>query len=304
MAKKYFNHYNISNKECFNNIGEWLDLDGFKLIENGILNKPWDPYSEISITRDISINGNLFLKSTYLEENDILRIRHCWLSSGASLKGASDEYYDFTIGQYEEKDSIYFKIPLLIPGYKISNDLILKTIISLVNKKSHSNSSALITGSILWQDETKVLTEGASPMFPSDIVSFGEKYENANWFLEIGNLESTISAGMKLKINSNKKKYFEAISNNEHIKQQLYMDLARQIIVHCIQDDDFKKINQLDQFNKYETGTIGECALNIISSKMKDSTPSKLYNLYINEPLEFEREIQHFFSKSENKFYE
>ena len=302
MAKKCFNHFNTSNDECFNNIGEWLDSDGSKSIENGMLNQPWDPYMELTFTRNISINGDLFLKSASLEENDLLRIRNCWLSSGTDLKGASEEKYDFTVGDCKEKNNIFFQVPLTIPGYKMSNDLVLKTIISLVEKKSRSNVSAIISGSILWQDETKVIIEGASPMFPTDIVSFGKTYENANWFLEIGDLESTISGGMRLKINSNKKKYKEDVISDNQIKDQLYMDLARQIIVHCITtDEEFRTINQLEQFNKYKKDTIGECGLNLIKAKMKGLTPSALHSLYISDPLLFDRKIQHFFSKSENE---
>jgi hypothetical protein len=293
MAREFFKPYKTPSNSAFLDLSEWVDEEDHPIIEEGILTKRWSPNSVLSLNRNISFNKEIFLEEAGLQKNDIIRFTNKCFSIGTGLKISETNTNNKNIRLNNKDKIISINSSINIDGTKISESINLISEIVLIEKNSLNDISAITAGSILWQDSIKISLEGSDPIFPIEQNIFPQSFFNTNWCLEIDhNLDSTITGGIKLLFNKDKKVFIENIRSDLKYRELLTCEIAKQIIIHCLLDDDFKCIESLD--NNYSENSIGQAALNLIS-RIKNFAPNKLYNLYKDNPLEFDKLIQHYF---------
>ena len=293
MAREFFKPYKTPSNSAFLDLSEWVDEEDHPIIEEGILTKRWSPNSVLSLNRNISFNKEIFLEEAGLQKNDIIRFTNKCFSIGTGLKISETNANNKNIRLNNKDKIISINSSINIDGTKISESINLISEIVLIEKNSLNDISAITAGSILWQDSIKISLEGSDPIFPIEQNIFPQSFFNTNWCLEIDhNLDSTITGGIKLLFNKDKKVFIENIRSDLKYRELLTCEIAKQIIIHCLLDDDFKSIESLD--NNYSENSIGQAALNLIS-RIKNFAPNKLYNLYKDNPLEFDKLIQHYF---------
>ena len=294
MAREYFKPFKTSTNNAFIEISEWVDEEDHPIIEEGILTKRWSPNSVLSLQRNISLNKKSFLEETGLQSNDTIRFTNKCFSNGTGLKISETNSNNKNIRLSNKDKIIDIKSSINIDGTKISENIDLISEIVLIEKNSSNDISAVTAGSILWHDSMKISLEGSDPIFPIEQNIFPQSFFNTNWCLEIDhNLDSTITGGIKLLFNKEKKVFIENIRSDLKYRELLTYEIAKQIIIHCLLDDDFKSIQSLDNSN-YSENSVGQAALNRIK-RIKNFAPNKLYNLYKDNPLEFDKLIQHYF---------
>lgn len=293
MAREFFKPYKTPSNSAFLDLSEWVDEEDHPITEEGILTKRWSPNSVLSLNRNISFNKEIFLEEAGLQKNDIIRFTNKCFSIGTGLKISETNTNNKNIRLNNKDKIISINSSINIDGTKISESINLISEIVLIEKNSLNDISAITAGSILWQDSIKISLEGSDPIFPIEQNIFPQSFFNTNWCLEIDhNLDSTITGGIKLLFNKDKKVFIENIRSDLKYRELLTCEIAKQIIIHCLLDDDFKSIESLD--NNYSENSIGQAALNLIS-RIKNFAPNKLYNLYKDNPLEFDKLIQHYF---------
>ena len=295
MAKEIFSPFPVANDQILIEAGEWLDDKDQPLIDNELLSKRWSPNSTLKIYRDLKFDLKKLIDQTGITEKDTIRIANHWYSPGTNIRSSqnNDTYQDITV----KKDIVELRhnSHLSIPGPLISDQLLLTTSIILLKKNINDINSASIRGSILWQSNQNINLEGKQPLFPIESISFSQSYNNANWYLDISeDLHSTISGGIKLFLNSNKKQFIDDILKDSKFLNLIFHNLAKQIIEHCLFDDEFQSIEKID-FTFYPNDSIGDLALRLIA-QINNSNPRKLFTLVRTRPIEFDRLIQHTFS--------
>ena len=183
-------------------------------------------------------------------------------------------------------------------GNLIGTKLLLQTSVILLKNNSGKEFSATVPGSILWDFQDEVIVEGDGSFFPTIRTAFGKHYSNATWYLDIGDLNENVSAALTLYLNEEKKEFIEALNgdddNSKRLTSFLRTDIARQMIMHGLADDEFRKIDSLDDKTIYEEDTIGAAIFHLIKTQFSQ-TPAALFpELNIN-PLDLEKQIQHKF---------
>ena len=83
--------------------------------------------------------------------------------------------------------------------------------------------------------------------------------------------------------------------NSTDFSKIIYCDVARQIIITALHDEDFMSETQNNEEQVFANGTVGKCAFDLIKIYLK-KTPQELYKQYQLNPMDFEKEIQHSFS--------
>ena len=296
MAKEIFKPFAVADERIMIDSGEWLDDKDQPLIDDGLLSKRWSPNIILELNRNIIFDTKKLMEQTGLEINDKIRVCSSWYSSGTNIRSSLSENFYEDITLVNEVSEIHHSANLSIPGLLISDQITLRNNIILLEKNNKNLKSAELKGSILWEDHETISLEGRSPLFPIETTSFPQSYNNANWFLEISaeDLNSTISGGMRLYINSNKSEYLENFFKDPKYINLIFNYLVKQIIEHCLYDDDFNSIEFIESAN-YENDSIGNLALQLIS-KITNQNPRKLYDIVKYKPVEFDRLIQHTFS--------
>jgi len=296
MPRRSFKDFTVASEDSIA-FSEWKNLDGQPAIEDKTLNQKWDPYNFISLSTNVSVDTKKLLQSTNLTDKDTFRIIASWHSPGTTLKGAgknTGEYNDFIA----DKDTLNFEVKLNVDGSLVGEKLFISLKLCLVKKLSTSPISPAILGSVLWENTNEIILEGEGSLFPMEVHKFPKSYSNASWYLEMGEMSATVSAGLRLHINDEKKELINSINSKESstdFSKIIYCDVARQIIITALQDTDFRSVTQNNEEQVFANGTVGKCAFDLIKIYLKKS-PMELYNQYQLNPLEFERDIQHSFS--------
>tara|TARA_B100001063_G_scaffold243481_1_gene274193 strand:+ start:390 stop:1286 length:897 start_codon:yes stop_codon:yes gene_type:complete len=296
MPRKSFKDYSIASQESVL-INEWINQDGKIAFENSVLNQKWDPYNYIYLSNKVTINSSKLLASTHLSKEDEFRIIATWFSSGTNLKGAGKEIgfcHDFK----PLEENHYFDVKLNIDGSHVGEKFIVSLKLCLINRNSFSNISAIQPGSILWEDTNEIILEGQGSLFPMEVCKFPKSYSNANWYLDVGEMSAPVSGGLRLYINVEKTDLINNLNSKElsnDFFKIIYSDIARQIILRALHDEEFRSASIDSNTDYFKNGTVGKCAFDLIKMYLKKK-PHELFNQYQLNPLEFERDIQHSFS--------
>ena len=296
MPRRSFKDFTVASEDSIA-FSEWTNLDGQPAIENKTLNQKWDPYNFISLSTNVSVDTKKLLQSTNLTDKDTFRIIASWHSPGTTLKGAgknTGEYHNFIA----DKDNLNFEVKLNVDGSLVGEKLFISLKLCLVKKLSTSPISPAILGSVLWENTNEIILEGEGSMFPMQVRKFPKSYSNASWYLDMGEMSAPVSGGLRLYINAEKEELINSINSKESstdFSKIIYCDVARQIILGALHDDDFRSATQNNEEQVFANGTVGKCAFDLIKIYLKKS-PMELYNQYQLNPLEFERDIQHSFS--------
>ena len=296
MPRRSFKDFTVASEDSIA-FSEWKNLDGQPAIEDKTLNQKWDPYNFISLSTNVSVDTKKLLQSTNLTDKDTFRIIASWHSPGTTLKGAgknTGEYHDFIA----DKDTLNFEVKLNVDGGLVGEKLLISLKLCLVKKLSTSPISSAVLGSVLWENTNEIILEGEGSLFPMQVCKFPKSYSNANWYLDMGEMSAPVSGGLRLYINDAKEELINNINSKESstdFSKIIYCDVARQIILRALYDDDFRSATQTNEKQVFANGTVGKCAFDLIKIYLKKS-PQELYNQYQLNPLEFERDIQHSFS--------
>lgn len=239
------------------NISEWqLNIDGEKLPLPETL-PHWDQGMPLRITLKAVTDIDGIKADCELANDDIVRLAVLWYSPGTGLRGQGS-YRDLDISS----SSLTVTLTFSVPGMLLANRVRIEVLLVLAqNSVSASLLAPKKAGSILWREEKTILLEGQGARFPVELIDFTASQwlpENAAWFLEWNNddYHQMLLGNMRLLINSNnasvKRAVTETLLEDRTIRDFIWFDVARAIIMRVLENNDFSK-----DIESYEDGSIG-----------------------------------------------
>lgn len=294
MKKLIFFPYHTVISECIK-VEPWKVLHGedFKILPSILTG--WDCNSSLKAYRALKLDlGNIW-NDCELAQNDSLKISVAWFSSGTSLRGV-----DFTtenISYSQGESSCQLQIDL--SGQNLASDVVIRTQLVLAkNGESTSNLAPKIPGSILWQDEHRVLVEGRAARFPIEIIDFDVTTwtpSEGAWFLDWSkdNLYQSLLGGLRLYINAKHGKVIKAIkaehpdAEDKAIFSTIYHDVGRTLITGALQNSEF-----VEDPSAFTDGSIGAAIRRLMKIVFPHDTPEGLRQRMTERSIDFECSLQ------------
>ena len=254
----------------------------------------WDSATDIQVKRSIKVDLKNIWKSCELTLDDSIALVAEWASDGTSLRATSEKKL-YLVGHQEGCE-----IELLIPGSELGQSITLSTRLVFfpgVIEKS-SKLSPRIPGSILWQDEHKVLLEGEGSRFPMETINF-EKLNgvplNSSWHLSWMPYEPELqlSANARLYLNNNSDEVIKSLTDSKPsekklaIRRLIFWDVGRRLVRGMLENKDFN-----GRQNGYPLGSLGLAVTTMLELYLPNESIEGLRSLLKSNPDLFETVLQ------------
>lgn len=252
----------------------------------------WDPATDISLSRTLRLDVAAIWGACSLAADDALLIVAEWTSEGTNLKG------------YVRSEPISFSteaivnLVLDIKGKNLAHAVVVRCRLVLL-PGSYPRESPLapsLHGSVLWNDEHRLVLEGEGSRFPMEQIDFASLPGiplGASWHLDWSPLdpEMPLSAAMRLYLNSRHVHVIQAVAASEPTEEQLMLrktilwDVARQLVVGMLDNPDFT-------VGGHGEGTLGRAVSVMLQIHIPGETASGLRSLKESRPAVFESVLQ------------
>jgi hypothetical protein len=252
----------------------------------------WDYNSEVRARREIAINAPVIRSHCRIDEDRAIRAAVTWRSTATNLRGLACSVA--VVG--EQRAPVV--LSLALPSSELGGDVLLHTqILVFPGSSAPSELSAVLPGSVLWDDETTFRVEGRSSRFPVELVSFSQSRlpAGASWFLhwDPRDLGAPVLAGLRLLVNADHPAVARAASSDgaipgdREIQSAMRSDVMRRLILGALESEVF--IAAPDSF---EDGSVGRELRRLIRTTFGNEAVSSLAQRARNLPEEFNAELQ------------
>lgn len=255
--------------------------------------KEWDPLTDLSFSRSISIDFKNLFSHCGLSAGSAVGVVTSWYSMGTKLKEQS-ELITFPFGTQQQ----YVDIKLNVSGSKLAHSLYLLTRIVLRKcGRNDDKTAASEIGSILWEDEHFIRIEGSGSRFPMEFADFPEigLPPNAGWRLSWKKEFGAQAMGNICLLINSKHTRLRAIVSGSNIDAQahailetIHFSVARDLIIGGLQNPEF-----MDNSQEFPRGSVGEVVRLLISRCFCDLDLFAVQQLFQNSPDRFDCHLQH-----------
>lgn len=241
----------------------------------------WDCNTPVLARRTVHIDAAGVRKDCALEPSDLLRIITVWHSSGTSLRGAGRSI-DILPGAAQ----LSVLLDLEVDGTLLAGDITIRT--QLILAQSGTNSRSLkptFAGSVLWEEEKKILLEGLSARFPVEAIDFSRTSwlpNDAGWFLDwdSNDLHQRMLGGPRLYVNSAHPSVIKAVTStmpdaeSRAIVDAVYFDVGQKLIRGALESDEFVHDTSI-----FPQGSVGAVIRRLIAITFPGDTPEGLRSM-------------------------
>lgn len=294
MKRPIFFPYHTASSDCIRT-EPWKVLHGEDLKILPTILTSWDCNTPFKAFRSLKLDlGNIW-NDCELAQNDYLKIAVAWFSSGTSLRGVNFTTENINCSQGERS----YQLQIDLSGHNLASDITIKTQLVLAEKgKGASALAPRIPGSILWQDEHRVLVEGRASRFPVEVIDFNETTwtpSEGAWFLDWSkdNLYQSLLGGLRLYINAKHGKVIKAIkaerpdAEDKAIFSAIYHDVGRTLVTGALQNSEF-----IEDPSSFSDGSIGTAIRRLIKIVFPHDTPEGLRQRMTERSIDFECSLQ------------
>lgn len=229
----------------------------------------WDCATDLSIERTIDLPIADIWQVCALAADAKLGVAAAWISEATSLRGQSNvEVIDFG-------NDRRVTVSMTCPGRELGQAIKLRTVVfaSPGVMAAEVSLAPLIPGAILWEDTQRFVLEGDGSLFPSEVIDFGLLSGvdvRAPWYLQWdpGALEVTVSAGLRLYLNSRCPEFVRSVTNptpndlDRERQRVIRWDVARRMIVEGLAIAEFVA----SPASAWEEGTVGQAITVLLST--------------------------------------
>ncbi|MFD9337285.1 hypothetical protein ACFWBF_23190 [Streptomyces sp. NPDC060028] len=235
-----------------------VGAEGWRLlVDDGELPLPealpdWDYGMDLHLSRVVRVDLDLARSRSGLPADAALMLSAVWTATGSRLSGPAR--------QVRLMDSGVVSIPLDIRlrGADLGGVVRLDTALLLADRLDTARPAApRRAGSVLWSDRAAVRLQGDAPQFPMAVIDFARTSfpEGAAWHLQItGSLESATMGSLLLLVNERNAVTTTAFRNaakprpvDRVVLSAVYADVARVMIEHGLNDDDFADVTDFPE---------------------------------------------------------
>ncbi|MFC8921995.1 hypothetical protein [Cellulosimicrobium sp. NPDC057127] len=241
---------------------QWSLVLGDGLVELPGSLDDWDYNLDVQLRRTIQIDVTTVRAECRLPEGAPLDLCVVWRSSGSGLFGRA------AARRLAPSGTVDMNLNVTIPGASVGGVVDVDTVLVLAKACGRTDPLApWRAGSMLWEHRSSIRLQGTASQFPISVVDFSSTSlpEGAGWHLQIsGSLESAAMGSLLLLVNARHKPVAEAFGNagkprlaDRLILSAVYADVARAMIEHALECDDF------DDDIYYDDETLGAMLLDV-----------------------------------------
>lgn len=260
--------------------GEWIDAQEVV--------KGWDINTDVSLQSLVRVDLDAVRESCGLSADCTVEMIASWHASGTGRRVVGDRQ------QLSYAPEV--ALAMTIPGREAGGKLTLTRHLVLRSGSAESQLAAKRPGSVLWTElePTRLVLEADAARFPIEMVDFVEAgfSPEAVWRvkLDMSDMNALALASMRVQLNAAhpaaEALRLETDKPNQVGQSTLYWDVARQMILRAVVDDDF-----VDEAGTFDDESIGR-ALEDTIQRVLGSSPAEARALYRQRPDRFEEQIQ------------
>jgi hypothetical protein len=210
----------------------------------------WDPQTDVAARQVVTVDLEGFVREAGLPETVRLGLNVSWLSASTGMRGvlASVDLSEQQI------------IEVLLPGEKLSGNVLLRTTVTLAEDHAGPIGSARSAGSVLAEHLQSVAVEGQSEMFPVSVADLSHSPFGpyASWHLQTSaDLEAPFMGAFLLVLNKRDQELTAAVNSTRRnarqdaLLEQLEADVATVMVEMAI------KLSADLQSDVWPAGTVG-----------------------------------------------
>jgi hypothetical protein len=280
--------------------GTWERVDGpLPVPVSTDLSGAWDYNTPVRLRRRLDVDFPAAIAACSLPEGSTLRLAAVWTTSflhgrasGRQLAGASQPVN-------LDGSSSAVSIELELPSPHLAAGVDIRTVLTLCSRPAGPRGvHAVRPGSRLWWDEHHIDLEGRGARLPVCLVSFKDRPERfggsrAAWMVRISGsaLDQLVSAGVVVFLNSDHAEAFplagEASAQQQMLMRLLQLDVARQLLEHALEDEDF--VGGRD----YGEETLGASMLRLLDRVFPSTPVPDVAREYQTRRAYFQARLQH-----------
>ncbi len=272
------------------NAGPWTLMGGGELDDRV---EHWDPYFELRLERQITVDVDWVLASSGGVEANALAVATLWRSNRTRLKGPGTSV-SLDVGTGESTVSVAVEVP----GTMAGGNLELQTLLMLDSETPPNGPiAAHRAGSVLWSDRSVISLEGDAPRFPVAVVDFSALNgiaSDAPWSLEWypGDLDEPVLGAMRLLVNSRNPVALEAVGDalapeSAAVASVIHFDVTRSLVLGALGNEDF-----VGGPREFEADTIGRMLVDLLDRCWPGVDPAVLAARMAEGPHRLESELQ------------
>lgn len=242
----------------------------------------WDIATDLSIERTLDLPISDIWQVCALAADAKLGVAAAWISEATSLRGQSNvEVVDFG-------NDRRVTVSMVCPGKELGQAVKLRMVVFALpgNMAAEVSLAPTVHGAILWEDTQRFVLEGDGSRFPTEVIDFGllpGVDARAPWYLQWdpGVLEVTVSAGLRLYLNSRCSEFVRSVTNptpselDKERQRMVRWDVARRMIVESLAVPEFVEASP-DTWNE---GTVGHAITVLLSIFFPSSSPQSMASL-------------------------
>ena len=264
--------------------GEWMSGEAEHAQPLAETLKGVDDMTVVALSRDVAVDVDGIRHDCGLPRSAPLGLVASWSSSGTYVKRT------FCQRAFPESGAtVSLSLAGLVPLSDVASAMTLETKVVLLKAPEAAEPLAPhVAGSILWSDEREVSLDEADSFFPMQVSDFGASISwaepNSGWHLlwSSPDLERPFLGNVNLLINESRKSVVRSLSGvsggvnsrSFAIRQAVYFDVARELILRGLRQTDF-----LERDGEYAEGTCGHVLNELIRTTFDGVTLESLCGL-------------------------
>lgn len=251
----------------------------------------WDPATDLHMSRRVKVDAGGLRADCGLPDSAVIRLVAAWHCQGTSLRDGCPPIL------LPERGSAEHVLELWMDARRLAGDLSLRTAVVLVSNPEPGPLSAVLPGTVLWEDRLELRLEGGGSRFPIDVFSFAESGadfpDGAAWRLDWDpeNLELPVLGGMQLMLNSAHPAVAKAIAQPEEPVSKMFLallhfEVARSLLQGALSREEFVSDHV------WPSDSIGRSMQLLLKTRLPEWQPSALRQLLLQDPDQFVSVLQ------------
>lgn len=242
----------------------WITPDGSQVSDRM---DHWDPFTDLELLRIIEVDLDAVRDDCQLPGDAAFALVPSWFSNRTRIAGPGAVV---ELGQLP--GVIKTSLSVKVPGADVGGWVSLRTRLVVRHLgEITSPLSARRLCSILWNDEFRIILEGAAARFPTTAVDFktSPHYpDTAAWLLEWdhNDLDAPVLGGMRLLVNSGHEPMPSLLRSGSAdprapmLRSFVTFDIARELVTTALGNDQFVR-----EPERFDDGTIGRMIFELIT---------------------------------------
>jgi hypothetical protein len=272
--------------------GAWQIVCDGEAVDLGTALEHWDQATDLKLIRQISVNVERVREDAGLPPDARIYLLASWQSELSYLRGTGTRIELPPDGEVQ-----LFTIDIDLAGQDLSGSVYLRTSLVLGENLPREPLRAYRAGTLLWNDEVRLVLEGAGARFPMELVSFSRSGwqlpAGAAWKLEWDSeaLELPVLGGLRLFLNEDHPRVQKMVtepdsSEAEVMRETVHFDIGRQLIRGALESEAFLETDD------WPEDSVGRMISRLLKVRFDREPPAAIRGRMRSSPEQFDAELQ------------